>query len=88
MPWLYLLLALAALAVAFKTTSVALLVVCLLVAFALMLAWVMALLASRVDSSSRSEAMMLDPAEMQRLREQAEARRLAAASPAQGEPQR
>ena len=80
MPWLYLLLALAALAVAFKTTSVALLVVCLLVAFVLMLAWVMSLLAQRVDNSSRSESMMLDPAELQRLREQAEARKLAASA--------
>jgi ABC-type transport system involved in cytochrome bd biosynthesis fused ATPase/permease subunit len=80
MPWLFLILAVVALAVAFKTTSVALLVVCLLAAFALIVAWVLALLAQRVDSRSRNEAMMLDPEELRRLREQAEARKLAAST--------
>ena len=80
MHWLYLLLAVAALAVAFKTTSIAVLVVCLLAALGLVLAWVMSLLAQRVDSRSRNEAMMIDPAELRRLREQAEARKLAAAA--------
>lgn len=86
MPWLFLLLAVAALAVAFNTTSVALLMVCLLVAFVLILAWVLMLLGQRVDSRSRNEAMMLDPEELRRLREQAEARKLAAAT--QHDPQR
>lgn len=86
MAWLFLILALAALAVAFKTTSVALLMVCLLLAFALILAWVLMLLGQRVDSRSRNEAMMLDPEELRRLREQAEARKLAASTP--HEPQR
>ncbi|MET0551117.1 MAG: hypothetical protein ABW002_17815 [Xanthomonas sp.] len=81
MHWLLLLLALAALAVAFKTTSVALLVISLLVALALALAWVMKLLAERVDSQSRDSSMMLDPMELRRLREQAEARRTAAGNP-------
>ena len=80
MPWLFLILAVVALAVAFKTTSVALLMICLLAAFALFVAWVLALLAQRVDSRSRNEAMMLDPEELRRLREQAEARKLAASS--------
>lgn len=78
MHWLYLLLALAALAVAFKTTSVAVLVVCLLVSLGLFLAWVMNLLAQRVDSQTRDTSMILDPVELRRLREQAEARRAAA----------
>ena len=82
MPWLYLLVALAALAVAFKTTSVALLMLCLLVAFGAMLAWVMGLLARRVGNRSRDETMMIDPVELHRLREQAEARRRAAADTA------
>lgn len=86
MPWLFLILAVAALAVAFKTTSVALLMIFLLAAFALILAWVLALLARRVDSRSRNEAMMLDPEELRRLREQAEARKLAATI--QNDPQR
>lgn len=86
MAWLFLILAVAALAVAFKTTSVALLVTCLLLAFALILAFVLKLLSERVDSRSGNEAMMLDPDELRRLREQAEARKLAA-SPQQ-DPQR
>jgi len=77
MPWLLFLIALAALVVAFTTTSVALLLVCLLAAFAFALGGVMQLLARRVDSNSRSEAMMIDPAELLRLREQAEVRRQA-----------
>jgi hypothetical protein len=79
MPWLYLLVALAALAVAFKTTSVAVLMLCLLVALVAMFAWVMGLLARRVGSRSRDAAMLIDPVELHRLREQAEARRRAAA---------
>ena len=39
MSWVFLLLAIAAFAVAFKTTSVALAVLCLLVALGLLLAW-------------------------------------------------
>ena len=78
MPWLFLILAVAALAVAFKTTSVALLLICLLAAFALVVAWVLTLLGQRVESRSRDETMMLDPQELRRLREQAEARKLAA----------
>ena len=81
MPWLFLILSVAALAVAFKTTSVGLLVLCLLAAFALILAWVLMLLGQRVDSRSRNEAMMLDPDELRRLREQAEARKLATSTP-------
>jgi len=78
MHWLYLLLALAALAVAFKTSSMGLLAVCLLVALGLLLAFVLALLAQRIGSRSRDETLMLDPEELRRLREQAEARKLAA----------
>ena len=75
MPWLYLLLALAAFAVAFKTTSVAVLVISLLIALGLLLAWVLALLAQRSGSRSRDTSMMIDATELRRLREQAEARR-------------
>lgn len=76
MHWLWLLLALIALAAAFKTGSVALAVLCLVVALGLTLAFVMGLLARRVDSRSRDEALMLDPDELRRLREQADARKL------------
>lgn len=78
MPWLFLVLAIAALAVAFKTTSVAVLVLCLVAALGLTLAWLMGALARRVEERSGSIAMIIDPAELQRLREQAEARRAAA----------
>ncbi|MCA1714492.1 MAG: hypothetical protein LC715_05020 [Gammaproteobacteria bacterium] len=87
MPWLFLLLAIAAFAVAFLTTSVALAALCLLAALGLLVAWVMGLLAQRVGSRSRDEATMLDPQELRRLREQAEARRaIAETSPAEPPP--
>lgn len=78
MPWLLLLLAAGALAVAFMTTSMALAIVCLLAALGLLLAGVMGLLAGRIGNRSRDEAMMIDPQELRRLREQAEAKRNAA----------
>ena len=86
MPWIYLLLAVAGFIVAFKTTSMALAIVCLLAALGLMLAWVLALLAQRVGSRARDEATMLDPVELRRLREQAEARRAAGTPPAEPPP--
>jgi len=75
MVWLYLLLALAAFAVALKTTSVALAVLCLLAALGLAIAAVLALLARRIGSQSRNENFIIDPAELHRLREEAAARR-------------
>lgn len=80
LPWLYLLLAAAAFAVAFKTSSVALAVLCLLAALALSVAWLLGLLAQRVGNRSRDAQMMIDPQELRRLREQAEARRAAAST--------
>lgn len=80
MPWIYLLLAIAALAVAFKTTSMALLVLCLLAALGLLVAWMLSMLAQRVGSRSRDESLMLDPQELRRLREQAQARHAAASA--------
>jgi ABC-type transport system involved in cytochrome bd biosynthesis fused ATPase/permease subunit len=81
MPWVYLLLALVAMAIAFMTTSLALAAVCLLAALGLLVAWTLGLLAQRVGSRSRDEAMLLDPQELRRLREQAEARRAAQTPP-------
>jgi len=75
MPWVFLLLALAAFAIAFKTSSLALAAACLLLALGLLVAWAMGLLAQRVGSRSRDESMLIDPQELRRLREQAEARR-------------
>jgi len=78
MSWVFLLLAIAALVVAFKTTSIALAALCLLAALGLLLAWVLGLMAQRVGSRSRDDSALLDPAELRRLREQAEARRAGA----------
>lgn len=83
MTWLYLLLAIAALAVAFKTASIGLMAVMLLVAFALMMAWLMGVLAARVESRSGDPGTLIDPAELARLRAQAEARRAAQQPPAE-----
>ena len=78
MAWLLILLAAAAFAVAFLTTSMVLAVVCLFASLALLVAGTMGLLAQRVGSRSRDESSMIDPTELRRLREQAEARRGAA----------
>lgn len=75
MPWLFLLIAAALLAVALTTPSMLMLVVCGVASLGLTIFAVMSLLAQRVDSSARSEAMLIDPQELRRLREQAEARR-------------
>jgi hypothetical protein len=77
MPWIYLLLSAVALAVAFRTGSFALMATMLLAALGLLVAFVLSFLAQRIGSSRRDESMMLDPAELRRLREQAEARRAA-----------
>ncbi|HET8819511.1 MAG TPA: hypothetical protein VFM73_08215 [Xanthomonadaceae bacterium] len=50
MPWIYLLLAVAAFAGALLTPSMMLMVLCLLAALGLMLAWALALYASRVGT--------------------------------------
>jgi len=78
MHWLFLLLAIAALGVAINASSVAVIVVCLLVALAFILAFVFRLAADRVGSRARDEHLILDPEELRRLREQAEARKVAA----------
>jgi len=78
MPWLFLLLAVAAFAFALASTSVALVVVCLLAALVFLGLWVMGLMAQRVGDRARDETMLIDPVELRRLREQAEARRAAA----------
>ena len=80
MPWDYLLLAAAAFVLALKTNSPAILALSLLAALGLLIAGVMSLLARRLDSTSRDVSVIIDPVELRRLREQAEARKLAAAA--------
>lgn len=81
MHWLSLLLALAAMAVAMKTTSTGLMALCLLVGLALIVLWLAGLYSSRMAGRSRDVSAMIDPAELRRLREQAEARKAAASNP-------
>lgn len=80
MYWLFLLFAIGALAVAFTTTSTAVLLLCLLVSLACFVAWAMGFYSARVGSVRDNAAPMIDPAELRRLREQTEARKAAAAS--------
>jgi hypothetical protein len=74
MHWLFLLLAIAAMAFAFLTTSMGVLLGCLLAAL------VLGLYQSRVAGSGRDDILMIDPNELRRLREQAQARKDAATS--------
>ena len=83
MHWLFLLLALGALVVALKTSSVALMLVCLLASLGLFVAWIMGWYAARVGSNARDESHMIDPTELRRLREIAEARKAGLQSPAE-----
>jgi hypothetical protein len=80
MPWIYLLLSAGALVLAFRTSSFGLMAVALLAALGLLVAFALSFLAQRIGSRSRDESVMLDPAELRRLREQADARRAAAAA--------
>ena len=80
-PWLFLLLGVAALVAAFKTTSVGVLVLCLVAALVLLSAWIVGLLSQRVGSRTRDESQLVDPVELHRLREQAQARREQATRP-------
>ncbi|KLD72230.1 MULTISPECIES: hypothetical protein [Xanthomonas] len=88
MHWLFLLMALGALVLAFSTPHVWLLVVSLLVALVLLLLWTRGWFAARMDDTQRDTSSMIDPAELRRLREIAEARKAAAlAATRDGEPQ-
>ncbi|WP_449446948.1 hypothetical protein [Thermomonas brevis] len=80
MHWLFLLLAIAAMAFAFLTTSMGVLLGCLLAALVLFVLWVLGLYQSRVAGSGRDDILMIDPNELRRLREQAQARKDAATS--------
>lgn len=81
MHWLYLLFALAAMVVAMKTTSTGLMALCLLVALVLIVLWLAGMYSARMAGRSRDVSAMIDPAELRRLREQAEARKAAANNP-------
>lgn len=80
MAWLFLLLGFGALWAAFTASSPGLLALALIAALVLFVAFVLKMASDRIGSRSRDEHLMLDPEELRRLREQAEARKLAAAA--------
>jgi hypothetical protein len=86
MHWLFLLLALGAMGIAFKTSSMVLMLVCLLASLGLLVAWIMGWYAVRVGSNSRDESHMIDPVELRRLREIAEARKAGIQPPGEQPP--
>jgi len=72
MPWLYFVLSAACFAIAFRTLSLGIAAICLLLAFGLMLAGALALASARIQSRSQSAAALLGPAQaaaIQRRRE-------------------
>ncbi|WP_411833489.1 hypothetical protein [Pseudoxanthomonas mexicana] len=80
MHWLYLLLAAGTLVFAVRTTSPALMIVGLLATLGLLIAWVMGWYSARLGESGGGASQMIDPAELHRLRELAEARKANAAA--------
>jgi len=77
MHWLYLLLAIVFMLAASKAAGW--LVVLLLVAsLVLFVAWMLGWVSSRISSGARNDAQIISPEELRRLREQAEARKVAA----------
>ena len=80
MAWLFLLLGCGALWVAFTASSPGLLALALIAALGLFIAFVLKMASDRIGSRSRDEQLMLDPEELRRLREQAEARKLTTAA--------
>ena len=80
MAWLFLLLGFGALWVALTASSPGLLALALVAALVLFIAFVLKMASDRIGSRSRDEQLILDPDELRRLREQAEARTLAAAA--------
>ena len=77
MHWLFLLMAIGCLFMAVRTTSMPLMVVLMLVSLGLFVAWILGRHARRLGETSRDPSMMIDPVELRRLRELAEARRQA-----------
>ncbi|MFA6987047.1 MAG: hypothetical protein WC213_12705 [Arenimonas sp.] len=79
MHWLYLLLSLSALFAASKTAGWVV-VVLLVLSLILFVAWMVGWVSARISTGSRTDAQIISPEELRRLREQAEARKAAAQS--------
>lgn len=80
MRWLFFVLSVVCFAVAFKTHSLGLAALCLLLALLFLLSGVLALASHRIQAGARDEAHIASPEELRRLREQAQARAAAAAA--------
>lgn len=79
MHWLYLLISVVVLVLSLLTKSLALMIGCWLVSLALVVLWLVVMYSERVASRERDASLMIDPLELRRLREQAEARKAAQA---------
>ncbi|HET9047857.1 MAG TPA: hypothetical protein VFN29_02665 [Chiayiivirga sp.] len=82
MRWLWFIGSLVCFAVMFRTTSIALALICLVGALAFMLIGTLAVAAQRIDRNRNDDVRMLGPEELRHIRE-AEARRKADQQPAQ-----
>lgn len=80
MHWLYLLLALGALLLAITTVHGWLLGLALIASLLLFVAWMRGWYLDRIGGQQRDESAIIDPLELRRLREQAEARKRDAAA--------
>ncbi|HAI47477.1 hypothetical protein D3C87_350950 [compost metagenome] len=78
MHWLFLLLALGCFALALKTSQWSLMLLALLGALVCLLIWVRGMYVARFGNLQRDISSVIDPTELRRLREQAQARRLSA----------
>jgi cytochrome c-type biogenesis protein CcmH/NrfG len=84
MPWVFIVLAVLCLAVAFRTFSMGVALISLLGALGFMLAGVLGLVSARIQSRSRSEAHMISPEEMRLITENMRRKREQEANAAAG----
>lgn len=80
MHWLFLLFSLAIMAVALRTTSMALMVVSLLAALGLLIAWALGWYSAKAGSNDSGGRGLIDHAELHRLRQQAQANKAASSA--------
>lgn len=73
MPWLFFALSAACFAIAFRTLSLGVAIVCLLLALGLLLAGALGLVSARIQSRSQSAAVMLGPEQAALIRRRAAA---------------
>jgi hypothetical protein len=81
MHWLYLVVSIVFIVIASRASTPGWLVVVLVLgSLGLFVGWMLGWMSSRVSSASRDDVQMLSPDELRHLREQAEARKAAAAA--------